>query len=106
FLSILKNKDRLYLIAFKGIDDKSRAKCISLRYNNTKQEEDDNFTVFDNYQNKIGSGVGKNCDLSGIEQELRMDGHTFGTFNSAWYYVEEDYIEHKYPSNWKNRGIR
>lgn len=84
----LSGSNRIYFISFKSIKDKkSRSSSLKLVYNMNKTNNNgyfDNFTVYDNYDNLI--------NFSELESFLNSNSLSYETFNNAWYYIEENYI--------------
>lgn len=79
---------RIYYIYFKKIKD-VESKCITLKlvyYLNKRGF--DNFKVYDNFNNPV--------DWNRIEIFLKEHGLTFGDFNNAWYYTEDNFNNNGY----------
>ena len=84
----LENTSRVYYILFKKIKDtKSRISCLKLIYNLNSRNRN-NFKIYDNYNNQI--------DFETLEGFLMDNGLKYGDFNSAWFYIEEDFINKSY----------
>ena len=93
---VAKKSDRLYIIVYsdKFFNDNDQLKCVGLKY---IDGGDGQFEITNNYRRNIGTGTSTG-NTGSLETELHMDGHTFKTFNDAWYYIEEDWNEYCYPS--------
>ena len=86
------NADRFYIIAYKSFDDKSKIKCIALRY----IMDSERIVIYNNYLDDIAKVEGFGISAGDIERELKLNGQTFKLFNDAWHYIEDDWIEYNY----------
>lgn len=74
---------RVYFLLFKEVKDpKSRVSCIRLVYNLNKTK--DNIEFYDNYNNLL--------EFNKLQFFLEEHGLHYKTFNDAWFYIEENYI--------------
>lgn len=81
----LKSGHRIYYIIFRSLSNESNCRVLKMSYNTNKNTRriDDNFEIFDNNNNKI--------TFNNLEENLNKCGISFGTFNNAWYYIEDNY---------------
>ena len=84
---------RTYYINFKKVKEKkSRASCLKMDYNlnyRTKGFNDTgNFKIYDNYSNEI--------PFKNLPEFLSQHGLSYGDFNTAFYYTEEDFNTKSY----------
>lgn len=80
----LQGSRRVYFIIFKEVkDQKSRASCIKIVYN-LNNIEGQNFKVYDNHNTEI--------EFNKLKNLLHSNNINYETFNNAFYYVEENYI--------------
>lgn len=78
---------RTYYIVFKGIKDKNnQLAALKLVYDLNKRSN--NFKVYDNYNNEI--------EFKLLEISLQKNGLSYGEFNHAWYYIENDFNNQSY----------
>ena len=80
--------NRVYYILFKEMKDKNNeSACLKLAYNlNTRHKN--NFKIYDNYDNEL--------DFDMLQTFLMRNGLTYGDFNAAWFYIEEDFNNKSY----------
>lgn len=81
----LSGKNRIYYIVFRKQPNNSPIKALELSYDLNKQYRRDNsdFTISDNNENVIM--------FKHLEKILNDSGLTFGDFNTAWGYIEQNY---------------
>jgi hypothetical protein len=79
----LKNGYRIYYIIFRRLANESNCRVLKMVYNTNKNTRkiDDNFEIFDNNNNKIA--------FNDLDTTLGKYDINFGTFNNAWYYIED-----------------
>jgi len=78
---------RTYFIYFRDVSVEEKYSVIKMVYSlNSRAHKP--FDVYDNYDNEL--------DFSKMEIYLKEVGLSFGDFNNAWFYVEDDFINQGY----------
>lgn len=84
------NKEyRIYYIFFKGLSDDNPCKTLRLFYDTQKSThgmDDSNITIQDNFGRNIEGPLSHK-----FERFLIENGVSYGTFNHAWSYIEDNY---------------
>jgi len=84
------NKEyRIYYIFFKGLSDDNPCKTLRLFYDTQKSThgmDDSNITIQDNFGRNIEGPLSHK-----FERFLSENGVSYGTFNHAWSYIEDNY---------------
>lgn len=77
---------RVYYVLFKKMQHDNDFRVLKLEYNLNKGDRRDNSHIkfTDNNNNVI--------PFNKLDSKLEQNGLTFGDFNNAWYYIEEDFI--------------
>ncbi len=84
---VVRGSKRYYYIYFRDVNVEERYAVIKMIYN-TNSRSNYPFDIYDNYDNKL--------EFNKIESYLSSVGLSFGDFNNAWHYVEDNYINQGY----------
>jgi len=78
--------NRVYYVLFKNMEKGNDCRVLKLAYNLNKGDRVDNSHIIinDNNNNII--------PFNKLDVKLVKNGLTFGDFNNAWFYIEEDFI--------------